>query len=139
MTGLDALKELVDSGGYVAEDVYRFYDGLNHMIEYNMTQETVQIFMGNRCTIYGLTDRKKLTFSENSQGKAYSDSEIKTMLTALKAYSIDRDKLSVEDRSKYQYNVIHLYTAFMLMLSTGMHIRSRSDRLAMYLPFILAV
>lgn len=41
MTGLDALKELVDSGGYVAEDVYRFYDELNHMIEYNMTQETV--------------------------------------------------------------------------------------------------
>ena len=41
MTGLDALKELVDSGGYVAEDVYRFYDGLNHMIEYNMTQEAV--------------------------------------------------------------------------------------------------
>lgn len=52
--------------------------------------------------------------------KAYSDNEIKTMLTALKAYSIDRDKLSIEDRSKYQYNVIHLYTAFMLMLSTGM-------------------
>ena len=74
MTGLDALKELVDSGGYVAEDVYRFYDGLNHMIEYNMTQETVQIFMGNRCTMYGLTDRKKLTFSENSQGNPIIDS-----------------------------------------------------------------
>lgn len=52
--------------------------------------------------------------------KAYSDGEIKTMLTALKAYSVDRDKLSDVDRSKYQYNVIHLYTAFMLMLSTGM-------------------
>lgn len=74
MTGLDALKELVDSGGYVAEDVYRFYDGLNHMVEYNMTQETVSIFIGNRCTIYGLTDRKKLTFRENDHGNAIIDS-----------------------------------------------------------------
>ena len=30
--------------------------------------------MGNRCTIYGLTDRKKLTFRENDQGNPIIDS-----------------------------------------------------------------
>ena len=48
----------------------------------------------------------------------YSDAEVKSMIDALKKHSIDIVSLPVDQR--YKRNVIDLYTAFMLTISTGM-------------------